>query len=761
MKRMKVLNSRKKQVLICILLSCALASCSAFQNSLHLSRHYTAAKLGSIHPSQHPYQPQHSHPSQTQHLPKVQATNLLASPTTIHGLVPDFERACQVDATLENLQKQLPQVLTKPLTAVSADRVYAKDFSLVVVVAEGPEEEEFTLATSREDLVSLSDVIVLATTAAQRASQFLGNSDYDYYSRTQVSCQLLLDDSFQKIRIPWKTNLTTAFGGGATGTTTPAAARGIEGLSEFILSPQPDGKCKVQKHRLLNVTLNGNVMNGPAIGQALRTLKSFNLQQSPIFQSMLGGTSIFNDLRDGILEQAAEAASNSINNVKDKKNGQQQQQQQQIITDMDPPPVIFVRNLENTTGWVRNQTAEKRDWPYPGTKEWKEYTIAHKSLTTFLDQVLQVLSGADRTREITPQLFSPTATYYGVDGSLLMERDESIATFYKSLVLARKGTGGTWTLTNAVVDWKNRTATIDYQQSNSLPPWTVQGRDIYYLDPLCETPIIEKIEQVQLSISNQDGSIKMDHQWFMRNLVGAIERGRFAGGERVRDIVAELLLQQGPSKALSSKTKEPSFKLSESAAARVFYIMSDLHRQVDLLLSESGYALPPAIEYMTDKVELRGYLGEALVKGATLYNRVVGLMISSLNQAVTRKTVVVVKKVPPRVELTPAGNVRLYLTLQLRVPPPGGLFADATQAGVPLKLELVSDYIIDSSSGKISQHRLVESRVNGQLTPGDVMSRSIQRYLNLDSATSTTDGGDDPLKTFSDALAWVRSMGSR
>ena len=183
---------------------------------------------------------------------------------------------------------------------------------------------------------------------------------------------------------------------------------------------------------------------------------------------------------------------------------------------------------------------------------------------------------------------------------------------------------------------------------------------------------------------------------------------------------------------------------------------------MDLLLSSNGGdALPPAMEHMADKVELRGYFGEALIRGATLYNRVVGLIISSLNQAISRKTVVVVKKVPARVELTPDGNVRLYLTLQLRVPPPGGLFADATQAGVPLKLELVSDYIIDPSSGKISQHRLVESRVNGQLTPQDVMSRSIQRYLNLESATSTTNGDDDLLKTFTDAFTFFRSMGNR
>jgi hypothetical protein len=661
---------------------------------------------------------------------------LLASPPIVDGLVPDFERASQVDATLENLQKQLPQVLTKPLTTVTADRVYAKNFTLVVVVEGGPHDEqdqEFTLATSREDLIYLSDVIVLATTAAQQASQFLGNSD----TLPTLSCQLLLDTSLEKIKIPWKTILTTF------GATTPAR---IEGLSEFILSPQ-DGK--VQKHRLLNVTFNDNVMNGPSIGQALRTLKSLNLQQSPILKSVLGGSSIFNDLRDGLLEQAAEAASNRVNG-KERNNGGQQ---------ADPPPVIYVDNLETTTGWLQNQKAKKRDLPYPGTKEWKEYIMAHKSLTTFLDQVLQVLSGADRTKEITTQLFSPMATYYGVDGSLLMERDEPIAIFYKSVALARKSTGGTWTLTNAVVDWKNRTATIDYQ-ANSLPPWTVQGRDIYHLDPLCETPVIEKIEQVQFSVSNQNGIIKMKDQWFMRNLVGAIERGRFAGGEGVRDIVAELLLQQGPSKALS-KSKGSAPRLSESAAARVFYIMSDLHQEVDLLLSESGDAMPLAIEYMADNVELRGYYGETLVRGATLYNRVVGLIISSLKQAISRKTVVVVKKVPARVELTPAGNVRLFLTLQLRVPPPGGLFADATQAGVPLKLELVSDYIIDPSSGKISQHRLVESRVNGQLTPGDVMSRSIQRYLNLESATSTTDGDDDPLKTFSEAFAWVRSMGSR
>jgi hypothetical protein len=668
---------------------------------------------------------------------------------TVNGLVEDFDRLCQVDSTLEKLKKQLPLTLSKPLSAISANRVYSEDFRLVVVVAAaaGPptsndenKNREISICKSREELINLSDVIVLGTTAAQQATSiFTATSATTSASAPQVTCQLLVDDTLQRIRIPW---------------TIPNLGSGtkLQGLSEFILDEETS---KISLHRILNVTLNGNSMNGPAIGQALMTLQQavFQFQQSP-FLSFLGRDStLFKDLRDTLLEQAATAAS---------AVGVQEEEQV-------PPPVYMVESFQNNStsaAFFDKETSPLTPptFPHPGSSEWQEYVVAHKTVSSFCDEVIPILSGANRvTEETTRGLFVKNATFCSVDGSLLLKGNDKVAQFYQSMAVARKGTGGSWTLEKMQVNWKNRTVTVWYA-ANTVKPWTVKGKDVYYLESDSESPMIARIEQIEFSVVNQDGSIALDDRWFMRNLVGAVERGRFPGNN-AKDIIMELFQQATPKPipipdlvaAASTRTKPTRRRLSASAAANVYYLMSDLQRQVGKLLNvTTETVLPPAIDYMTESVELRGYLDEVLLRGSTLYNRAFGTTITQLQQSIARGSIVVIKKVAPRVELTSAGNVRLYLTLNMRLSPLPGL-PDAT--AVPLKLELVSDYLIDPDTGKVYQHRLVKSRVNGQLTPVDVLSRSIQRFLKSpESPADDEDNGDDILQSLSDALAWIRSI---
>jgi hypothetical protein len=78
-------------------------------------------------------------------------------------------------------------------------------------------------------------------------------------------------------------------------------------------------------------------------------------------------------------------------------------------------------------------------------------------------------------------------------------------------------------------------------------------------------------------------------------------------------------------------------------------------------------------------------------------------------------------------------------------------------------VELVSDYRIDPDTGLIVENRLVETRINGQLSAGDQVSRWIQRFLKLEGGSDTntkinSNGGEDALKAISDALSWFRSI---
>ena len=78
----------------------------------------------------------------------------------------------------------------------------------------------------------------------------------------------------------------------------------------------------------------------------------------------------------------------------------------------------------------------------------------------------------------------------------------------------------------------------------------------------------------------------------------------------------------------------------------------------------------------------------------------------------------------------------------------------------PLKIGLMSEYILCPETGKILQHRLLESRVNGQLTPGDVVSRWIQRLAGGVVSAENDDTAVDWMRTLHDTVEWVRSMKS-
>ena len=451
---------------------------------------------------------------------------------------------------------------------------------------------------------------------------------------------------------------------------------------------------------------------------------------------------MFNDLRDGLLEQAATAVSARVS-----QKGE-----------LTAPEIIHVASIQESTEWIEKKNStnvQTTSIPSPGSKDWNEYATAHSSMIRFLEQVIPMLSGGSN---IDPSLFDSNVTFFSVDGSLLMNGNTTVSNFYQSLALARRGTGGSWTLNRcSLLDWRNRIISVDYEASNNIPPWTIQGRDIYTLISSDgeERPIVQRIQQEKFSASNPDGTLTLDNKWLMNNLVGAVERGRLSSG--TQDILSELFAQKASVTALSKRRP----KLSRSVAANVYYIMSDLHERVETLLNDTSNRLPPAAEFMVEEVELHGYLGETLIRGSNSYNRFFGTLEAALYQSISQKRLVVEKRIPPRVELTPKGDIRLSLTMHFRLPPP--ILSDSpVMSGVPLQFELVSDYKIDPDTGFVNQHRLIATRVNGQLTPGDLLSRWIQKLLNFEDNIEFIDGGnEDVLKSFSDALSWFRTLASK
>jgi hypothetical protein len=716
--------------------------------------------------------------------------------TTIEGLLTEkeFDRLVAVDETIRELQLQLPTILTKTLTPAMAEKVYSKEiFCFSVLVDDerdnsvrnigdaddgddrgnnSKEDDEIVILNSREELMALSDVLVLSTAAAQQAILVTGTAD----AKVKIECQLIIDDSYRIIRIPWRAKTPTlgTLGNG-----------NFEGITDCYLS-SIDGAAKVERFVVRKATFNGRSLNGPTIGQALKSIQSTlsNLQQNPILQNIVRttqqgddnsnrATSIFNTLRDEFLDQAVTALSTTTEN-------------EDVTTTFPVYRVDSIADLSfvANNGWIRDhivKTTPKEGnflTPCPGTKDWEEYVDSRSCLMRFSNDVIPQLSDLSI---IDPTLFAEDSIYtIAADESILMTGRESLANFFQSTALARKGTGGTWNMMRCeVLDWTNRTVAISYEATtSSLPLWTIEGRDIYTLDTTTsedDRPVIKAIRQGKIvAIGPNDNSIRLDGRWLTENMATAFQGDGTSNSPR--DFLTELLmnqpslapfLQQQKASSRSKSSKGLKRKFPKAAAAASFYIMSDLYEQGASLfdMSSSNRPSPPGAEQMSENIELKGYLGESIVRGSSLYNRSIGSVIFGIRESIRQKRLLIEKApAPPRVELlVPTGDIRLSLTYVFRIPPLGGIIpsidSNGFASGLPIKVELTSDYRIDPDTCLITEHRLVETRINGQLTAGDQISRWIQRFQKLDgsSSTATARNDDGAISAILDAISWFRS----
>jgi len=773
----------------------------------------------------------------------------------IEGLLSneEFDRLVAVDETIRALRLQLPTILTKPLTPAMAEKVYSKDdfcFSVLVDDESSSSYEDsnnggqngstgggnanvdldyfrdngsknsndIVVLNSREELIALSDVLVLTTAVAQQAILVTGTTD----TKVNIECQLIIDESCRVVRIPWRAKTPILGSSLSTSTATGKRFNNFEGVTDCYLCTNDgtddyNGIGKVERFVVRKASFNGRTLNGPAIGQALKRIQSTvtNLQQNPILQNIVRttqqdgnsnnknnnrGPNIFNTIRDEFLGQAATALSVRLSSddpeILTATSGSRTASSEQFST----VPVYQVESISELSLnidhiWMdeasikdqKNKTSrdskrEKITTPCPGTKDWEEYVDSTSCLLRFSNKVIPQLSDLNI---VDSKLFAEDIAFkIEADESVLMTGRESLANFFQSMALTRKGTGISWEMDRyQVIDWKNRTVAISYKvKTNRFPLWTIQGRDIYVLDTTKSEglPIIREIRQGKMIAKGPNGNeIRLDGRWLVEYLVTALQvDGTSSGTNLPRDFLTEFLMNQPnlspllqQQKSLSGTTSsiKSKRKISQSVATASYYIMTDLYEQGLSLfdMTSTTRRSPPAVEYMSENIELKGYLGESIVRGSSVYNRSIGSVIFGIRESIRQKRLLIEEtSVPPRVELlVPTGGIRLTLTFLFRIPTPGaGIIPspDSTSrvSGLPLKVELTSDYRVDPDTGLIVEHRLVETRINGQLTAGDQVSRWMQRFLNLDGAlaTDTNRNEDGALKVISDALSWFRSM---
>jgi hypothetical protein len=700
----------------------------------------------------------------------------------------EFERLDAIDHVIRVLCTQLPSILTKPLTTASASDVYGDNFCLSVQVTDDDDGDHGTSNDShspmqttthgddivvlrgQKDLIALSDVLVLATAAAQQAGVAISGGAVD--TSVEVQCQILVDDSYRVLRIPWKAKAPLV------GSPNSNNNR-FEGVTDFCLDTEvSEGSLKVQRIVIRKLNWNSNELNGPAIGQALKTIRNTvsNLQLNPLFRGLIGSTtenrsnptsSFFNALRDEFLDQAATAVFSqrlSAGGTAESENDAFKAVQVMRVASMESAGWMQIPNVSEAQ-YQSNYNGTIDEIPCPGTEEWMEYAGSRSRLTRFCTDIIPRLS---LLSIVDPGLFAKDVQYKANDGSSLLQGREKLANYYQTLALTRKATGGSWKMTRCeLLDWKENQVAVDYEATtSSLPQWKIQGSDIFSLDaslPGEERPVIKKIQQQSLRAVNPNGSVSsLDSQWLVKNIVNALDGDSVKAS---RDFLTELLMQQpGTTSALKTAkaSTRPDKKVSPQTAAKIYYIMDDLHSQaVDILNVSSARSSPPISEYLDDNVELRGYLGESILKGANLYMRTIGSVALGIRDSIRQKRLVLETLESPRIELLPTRDIRLSQVFRLRIPTPGaGVILPESAVSPPIKVELVSEYKIDSSTGMIIQHRLIETRINGQLTPGDQISRWIKRFLNNDNSSVLPEdrSRDDIARAISDTLSFFRSI---
>lgn len=744
----------------------------------------------------------------------------------------DVERLSRLHTVLRKLQSQIPLILTTPLTESSAEAVYDDNIQLVV--------EDNILASSREELVSLSTTLVLGIAATNTATSFLtsaasraaarpaesSSSPQEPSTMTSLKSQMALDpSSLQSIRVQWQVHLP-GYGNGE-----------LQGVSELKLDETTG---KVTTLRLLQVKWNDERLNARAIAESLASTRALVLgfQNSPVIKSFLPASvvpSLASLLGGGFVEQLTRQSSPD-----GAAPGGSEPTPLFVADSLDTafmytPRTNFTDRFNKTNAtattasmatlipideYVANRCSSNTTsiLPLPGSKSWDKYVASRSLVQFFIENTLPILSGNKTvpSREMV-ELFSQQAKLIAEDGSELLQGRDQVGNYFQTLASFRKRSSGSWQLIkSSIVRWSwnavtdidsgskedSLTIAVKYRATFPLPgsaaPVVIDGLDHFVLD-LTKLPdrisgindeteegdveiVIQRVEQRKLKIGGV-GNRPPDGLFFMKSLVSALDAGKFTsvGGDSVvmdllqkaiaGDISADgRVSTTGEDKVASKRRKRVPPKLPEPVAARVYNIMASLYEDVPSMVAKENlrvYQLPPLHEFMNEKVELRGYLGETLFRGFPAYNRAIGAIFSSLKGALVTGSAKLEKEPAVNVELTAEGHVRLSFTVDLRVLPlpsvtselissMSGSAIKLPQGGFPLEITAVSEYVIDKETGDIYQHRLIESRINGQLTPADFVSRWLKQIAskNSDKNTSNEQG-------LLDVISWVRTMSKR
>uniref|UniRef100_A0A7S1FJV3 Uncharacterized protein n=1 Tax=Corethron hystrix TaxID=216773 RepID=A0A7S1FJV3_9STRA len=403
------------------------------------------------------------------------------------------------------------------------------------------------------------------------------------------------------------------------------------------------------------------------------------------------------------------------------------------------------------------------DLPTPGTLSWEIYAGPHLALSYLVRDGIPALANG----EIGEMLFDPGAEFFiggkNIGGNVqtpTIVGGRRIAALYTALGVARRQWGGAWfnDPDGIVFDWKEMTVTIRWKAEQnvaggSLPSTILLGSDRFTLRR--PPPLLYDVSNRSAHTSNIALSIiRIDQLELSLNdvsvdpsVIRAVVRTMDGASESTPAGILDLL-QKSTTVSLPKKVPPNFLPYDDEAAAKTYRILCALSHDYAKLaytvMSSSLPIQPPAEGYLSDSIIFTGLLGETLLSGLERYSSLVDATATALRILVKNRAVRFEGEddiLPVNVQFIPPGQIRVSLALKLTImtplPPLRGVGSGRNNGDrtvlfsgsrLPLKIDLVSDYVADAK-GKIVEHHLLETRVNGALAPADRLAKWMKELI--------------------------------
>lgn len=737
----------------------------------------------------------------------------------------NFQLYCRLHCTLTMLRKYFPALLDLPTVSSSIAQQWIYDSNITITGPKGEQlavgvDEVIAITralavvtTAARRAGSLLDMAV-AGRGASSSPESIAVSD-------KVECELIMDpvNPFQ-VLVLWRTRIPAPSISNTDRQYTEFMGKSIVELSR---KTGRVSNLQIQKVKINGVTIIESL--GSTLATIRKTARSSPLFESLTVAASTGSSSgnpfldgLLNGIRDVVDAVDALPSASNADNAED---GSSLYVLPEMAWKNSSFPLagnttesaqadISHDNGKPTNPVLIDEYSSTYRVPLVGSESFVQYTLLHLSLDNFAKNGLHQLAGTSssiRDKEVARELrdlFSSDVRLVtsagsnekavGNDYKTLLKGASNIADLYRSLSLLRQSSGGDWNAANTEFDWRKRSLVVSWE---SKSPLKVEGSDRFIFEKpwlasssirlplmsdgnnediakICRTffndattiPLkVDRIENLNLTV----GGIVADSEWTNAFIAAAL-RGP------IPDPTISELLRSLANRPKATKKSSPPRKgltlssqmpiLHDSAAASFYGILRSLHMDLSSIGNLDIKSSIPAGTSLAEDIQLRGLLKERLVSGFQGYNRLVGLSISSLRTALQSGRVRLAAAPKPTVEVTARGSIKVDLVLALWIDAPSfpltqpGGQAGGGGFGVPLKIQLVSEYFVNTD-GKIREHVILESRLNGVLTPGDVFSRWIQGLTSPDQADETGNGMPVALEQLVGALNWVRSMQNR